>query len=153
MRPRVCVCLKLRQLWFVFEKCLSITDTGSFTVLSKMIFSLSSVMRLGDIFDLEWLDNHPQLSHDFHLHSTLPWKLHKKLSTLKLIRVITTLPVEPRTPPDVRRASPQTLFFVFVLHSRPFVCSCIWAATELFWNKKAKPFRNILTKLPKGKGG
>ncbi|KAK5892929.1 hypothetical protein CesoFtcFv8_013272 [Champsocephalus esox] len=49
-------------------------------------------MRPRDIFDLEWLDNHPELSPDFHLSPTL--KLHKQPATLELIRVITALPLE-----------------------------------------------------------
>ncbi len=43
----------------LFLEYRNITDTGSFVVQGEIIFSLSSVMRLREIFDLEWLDNHP----------------------------------------------------------------------------------------------
>lgn len=82
-----------------------------------MIYSCSAMMSPGEIFDLECLDNHPWLSPDFHLYSALPWKLYKKPSTLELIRVITTLPIEPHTPPDVGSVSPQSLFFVLMFHT------------------------------------
>lgn len=90
------VCLNADASFTPSPGCLNKTDT-----YSLIFFSLSSVMRQREIFDLEWLDNHPQLSPDFHLYSTLPWKLHEQPSTLELIRVITTLPTERHTSPDV----------------------------------------------------
>lgn len=62
------------------------------------------MIRPRELFDLKWLDNHPWLSPDFHLYSTLPWNLNKKPSTLELIRVITTLPTEWHTSSHVGQA-------------------------------------------------
>ena len=116
----VCL-LKCRQLCCSFSECVNKTDSGVFRVQVEMIFSLSSVMRLEEIFDLEWLDNHPWLSPDFHLYSTLPWKLHKQPSSLELIRVITTLPTKRHTSPDVGMASVLHLCSRSMLHSIFFI--------------------------------
>lgn len=88
----------------------------------EIVFSWSIVMRPGEIFDLEWLDNHPWLSPDFHLHSALPWKLHKQPTTLELIRVITTLPTKRNTSPDVG----------FRLYSCCCCCFCAWSCCTVF---------------------
>lgn len=81
---------------------------------SERMYCCSVMMSPGEIFDLEDLDNHPWLSPDFHLYSALPWKTP---STLELIRVITTLPIERLTPPDVGSASPQSCSFVLMFHT------------------------------------
>lgn len=54
----VCL-LKCRQLCWPFSAYFKKTGTGSFTAWDEMIFSSSFVMRQREIFDLEWLDNHP----------------------------------------------------------------------------------------------
>lgn len=63
---RICSCMLLLfdvGLFKCIQPCcseyLNKTDSGSLIVQGEMILSLSCVMRPRDIFDLEWLDNHP----------------------------------------------------------------------------------------------
>lgn len=72
---------------------------------------------------------------DFHLYSTLPWKLREPPSKLELIRVITTLPAEQHTSPDVGPTSLPPFFFM-LMFSLVFVCAWL-EHKENVWNMKA----------------
>ncbi|MEQ2284704.1 hypothetical protein AMECASPLE_024283 [Ameca splendens] len=128
---------KLGQLCCSFQKYLNKTGAGSFIVQGEMIYSFSVMIRPREIFDLECLNNHLGLSTDFHLLSALSWKLHKKPSTLELIRVITTLPIEWHTPPDVDSSSPHSLFFVLMFHTRLILSvDALLLMLKLSWTKR-----------------